>query len=354
MKKRRQGKEIPCETCGEIFYCTPTRLRNNNHHTCSRKCLGILNSKKYSKKIKVDCNNCGKEIEYKKSAYDKIKNHTCSLKCSSELKSKLYSQGHNPSAIKITHLSDIERVMHKRIPTYKSRAFQKGWDFDLDYEYLTELYENQKGKCYYTNLKMNYEKGPMTFDTMSLDRVDPSKGYIKDNVVFCLNCINMLKSDHSMEDFKTIFRSIAMSEKFTISTRVKKLYEDSKLPYKKEDSDAGYDLYVHRIEDKGDYIKVYSGIALEPDVGYYYMLTPRSSSYKKGLTLSNNLGIIDNNYRGEVIGIFHKTDLFKNLPEVGDRLMQLIPQQQIWVEFEEVDELTETKRSEGGFGSTGD
>ena len=352
MSRKRQGKDIPCEICGKVFYCTPTRLRKNNHHTCSRKCLGILSSKKYSQKVKVDCKNCGKEIKYKKSEYEKIKNHTCSIKCSSELKSIIYSGAGNPSAIKLSHLSGVERVMHERISTYKSRAFQKGWDFDLDYKYLTELYNKQKGKCYYTNLKMKYKKGPKTFDTMSLDRIDSSKGYTKDNVVLCLNCINMLKSDHNMKDFKKVFRGIAMSERFTISTRIKKLYEDSQLPSKGSEEDAGYDLYVHRIEDNGKFIKVYTGVAIEPDVGFYYMLAPRSSTHKKGLLMSNNLGIIDNNYRGEIIGIFDKTNRFEKIPEIGDRLMQLIPQQQIWVEFEEVDELSETDRGSGGFGST--
>lgn len=139
----------------------------------------------------------------------------------------------------------------------------------------------------------------------------------------------------------------------SVPVKVKKLFPDSKIPTSENAGNAGYDLYVHRVEDYGNYLKVYSGISIEPKVGVYMMLVPRSSAHKLGLTLYNNLGIIDNSYRGEIIAVFLKTENFKDLPEIGSRLTQLIPQKQIWLDIEEVDNLSDTQRGVGGFGSTG-
>lgn len=139
----------------------------------------------------------------------------------------------------------------------------------------------------------------------------------------------------------------------SIPVKIKKLFPDAKVPTSDNEGNAGYDIYVHRIEDCGNYLKVYSGIAIEPEVGIYMMLVPRSSAHKLGLTLYNNLGIIDNSYRGEIIALFLKTEDFKVLPEIGSRLAQLIPQKQSWLKIEEVIELSNTDRGSGGFGSTG-
>lgn len=140
--------------------------------------------------------------------------------------------------------------------------------------------------------------------------------------------------------------------KFDLITKVKLLDENMSLPFKKDYNDAGYDLSVSRLEDCGNYIKVYTGISIEPELGFYFMMVPRSSIYKKGLFLANSCAIIDNGYRGEIIGIFYKSNSYK-LPEIGERVLQLIPQRQIQVEFVEANELSDTNRGEGGFGSTG-
>lgn len=137
-----------------------------------------------------------------------------------------------------------------------------------------------------------------------------------------------------------------------MQVKIKKLFDDSQLPTKGHLTDTGYDLYVHRVEDSGNFIKIYTGVAIQPESGYWFMLAPRSSSHKKGLSLYNNIGIIDNSYTGEIVGVFYKTKDYKELPKKGDRLLQLIPQELIQAEFVEADQLSETERGDGGFGST--
>ena len=120
------------------------------------------------------------------------------------------------------------------------------------------------------------------------------------------------------------------------------------------DTDAGLDLPVDRIEDCGNFLKVYTGIAIQPEPGYFFILCPRSSTFKSGLILYNNVGIIDEEYRGEIVAVFLKTSDWNGLcPQVGQRIAQLIPQKQVRVDFEEVAQLDPSSRNALGFGSTG-
>lgn len=346
--KVKGGKNIKCETCNKEFYVTPSRLQKNKHHTCSKSCLGKLFSKLHSRKIETKCIICDEAVFYKKSHFKEVAYPTCSRFCAAKSKSLRMKGKDNPRSLKLT---TIERLFWNKTKTYAYRAEAKNIDFDLDHKFLEELFDKQKGKCYYSNYPMQL-KGSKVFNTASLDRINSSKGYTKDNVVFCLNSINMLKSNHDLKEIKKVFRSIYMKEKNNIDVKYKRLHSDAKAPYKKCPDDAGYDLFVHKFEERGDRLIVYTGIAIEPQIGYYFLLAPRSSTSKKGLILHNNLGIIDNNYRGEIIGVFYKTKEFKGI-NVGDRLLQLLPQEQFWVEFEEVEELSSTERGEGGFGSSG-
>lgn len=134
--------------------------------------------------------------------------------------------------------------------------------------------------------------------------------------------------------------------------KFKKLYPDSKEPFQKSAFDAGYDLFTRKIEDFGDHIKAYTGVAIQPDQRFWFMLCPRSSAHKNGLIMYNGMGIIDNNFTGELVGIFYKTENF-TMPQVGDRLVQLIPQELVKVDFKEVEEFEETDRGDRGLGSSG-
>ena len=127
-------------------------------------------------------------------------------------------------------------------------------------------------------------------------------------------------------------------------------------PTKTRVSDSGYDLTLigDREEDQGRPVRYYrTGIRVSPFHGWYFDLVPRSSISKTGYMLANSVGVIDRSYRGEVLVALRKVDPDAPALEFPCRLVQLIPRPIIHVEFEEVDDLEDTSRGEGGFGSTG-
>lgn len=142
-----------------------------------------------------------------------------------------------------------------------------------------------------------------------------------------------------------------------MKVRIKRLYEDAKLPTKAHVDDAGFDLYAHsKSFDDEDNVVYGVGVAFEVPKGHVGLLFPRSSNAKKDLLLSNSVGILDSGYRGEVLFKFKPTVFdYTHLRDysIGDRIGQLIIMPYPEVEFVEVDELSETERGVGGYGSSG-
>jgi dUTP pyrophosphatase len=100
-------------------------------------------------------------------------------------------------------------------------------------------------------------------------------------------------------------------------------------------------------------ITVDTGIAIEIPEGYYGMIVPRSSISKTGLILSNSCGTIDCGYVGPITFKFLIINNSQTQYESGDRIGQIIIRKLEDVEFIEVDELGDSERGAGGFGSTG-
>ena len=138
-----------------------------------------------------------------------------------------------------------------------------------------------------------------------------------------------------------------------MKVKIKKLHEDAVIPSYSKAGDAGMDLYSIRCEkDKNGNDVHYTGLAMEIPEGYVGFLYPRSSISKTSCSLRNAVGVVDSGYRGEVMLKFScATNL--NCYNVGDRVAQLIIMPYPEVEFEEAEELSDTDRGEGGFGSTG-
>lgn len=136
---------------------------------------------------------------------------------------------------------------------------------------------------------------------------------------------------------------------------VKKLHPDAKLPAYAMEGDAGMDLTAISKEYNPYTNQVIfgTGLAFEIPDGHVGLLFPRSSIYKTGLSLSNSVGVLDAKYRGEVKAIFNVDDRPKKNYEIGDRICQLIVFPFPKMEVVEAQELSETERGSGGFGSTG-
>ena len=147
-----------------------------------------------------------------------------------------------------------------------------------------------------------------------------------------------------------------MSNTFFI--KVKKLNDLAKLPTAGSKYAAGYDLYAAtdctiQINPHST-VKVGTGLAMELPEGYFGAIFARSGlATKKGLRPANCVGVCDEDYRGEYIVALHNdTDEMMEI-EPGERIAQLILLPYQTMEFEVVDELSDTERGDGGFGHTG-
>lgn len=139
---------------------------------------------------------------------------------------------------------------------------------------------------------------------------------------------------------------------------VKKLDERAVLPTYGSEFAAGADLYavadgdVEILPNETKLIK--TGLALEIPQGYAGLIYARSGlASKRGLAPANKVGVVDADYRGEVMVALHN---HSNLPQkisAGERIAQLVVAPFLKAEFTAVDELSDTVRGEGGFGSTG-
>lgn len=139
---------------------------------------------------------------------------------------------------------------------------------------------------------------------------------------------------------------------------VKKLSETAVLPIRGSAQAAGYDLCAD-VENAvtiqpGETAKIGTGIAIAIPQGYFGGIFARSGlSTKKGLRPANCTGVIDSDYRGPIIVALHNDSDKEQTIEPGERIAQLILIPYLTAEFEQVAELDETARGEGGFGSTG-
>lgn len=137
-----------------------------------------------------------------------------------------------------------------------------------------------------------------------------------------------------------------------------KIESRATIPTRGSDEAAGYDLYAYLPNQSiailpGETIKVNTGIALEVPTGYAGLIYARSGlATKQGLAPANKVGVVDSDYRGEIMVALHNHSNQLQVVENGDRIAQLIITPFLSVEFNEVDKLNDTKRGTGGFGST--
>lgn len=154
-----------------------------------------------------------------------------------------------------------------------------------------------------------------------------------------------------------------------LKVKIKKLHPDAVIPRYAKPGDAGLDLTaVSRTFDADGNVVYGTGLAFEIPEGYVGLVFPRSSLSKKDIALSNAVGVIDSGYRGEVTAKFKPTNYFNcyegcgrivecphygSIYGIGERIAQMIILPYPQIEFEEVDELSQTERADGGYGSTG-
>lgn len=139
---------------------------------------------------------------------------------------------------------------------------------------------------------------------------------------------------------------------------IKKLSPDAVIPTYGSEFSAGADLYAcvegSVTVNPGQTLLVKTGIAMEIPEGYAGLIYARSGlATKKGLAPANKVGVIDSDYRGEIMVALYNHSQVPATVENGERIAQIVITPFLKADFTESEELSDTKRGAGGFGSTG-
>lgn len=201
----------------------------------------------------------------------------------------------------------------KKLENFEKSINSEDNDEDIDFEFLNELND--------------------LLDKLNTEIVNPQKN----------------KKENLSENYEDIFR---------VDVKVKKLNENAAIPSYSKIGDAGMDLTITSIIDETATKVTYGfGIALEIPKGYVGLVFPRSSIRKYDLSLTNSVGVIDSGYRGEIQATFQKTDElkgeFSRKYNVGDRGAQIMILPYPQIKIIESEDLSNSERGHGGFGSTG-
>lgn len=140
-----------------------------------------------------------------------------------------------------------------------------------------------------------------------------------------------------------------------MKVKFKKLHPNSVIPQFAKPGDAGLDLVAteYYLDEFGNHVYK-TGLAWEVPENYVGLLFARSSVKKYDLIKANGVGVIDSGYRGEISLVFKESQINpKNIYKVGDRIGQLVVIELPKIEIESVNELNDSERGVGGFGSTG-
>ncbi len=144
----------------------------------------------------------------------------------------------------------------------------------------------------------------------------------------------------------------------TANVRIKKLNDKAIIPTYGTEFSAGADLYACIDEPvtlaPGETKLIKTGLAMEVPVGYAGLIYARSGlASKKGLAPANKVGVVDADYRGEIMVALHNHSLAEASIEPGERIAQMVIAPFLTANFIVSDELDDTARGAGGFGSTG-
>lgn len=171
------------------------------------------------------CPNCGQEADKPTSEYNRNtklgRNSFCSRSCAAAYSGRNRTSVYNKSDENIEHLKSISNNRRDEFTPFRytlRNAKKRFKEFDLDLEYLKNLWEDQKGICPYTKIKLELPEYKHQVEDVtvraSLDRIDSSKGYIKGNVQFISTPINYMKSDLSHEKTFEFLKTITTNLSF--------------------------------------------------------------------------------------------------------------------------------------------
>lgn len=259
-----------------------------------------------------------------------------------------------------------KRYFNNKCYTLKRNSLKRNIPFSLTPDDLLVQWEKQKGKCFYTKkqLSMGRIDRKNIKNSTSVDRLDNTKGYEKDNIVFCLYSVNAFKTNHSYEDFINLIDCLNLVKNKQVSFfKIDKNAYDISRNFL---TDAGLDFKA--LEDVfipiGKTCVIKTGIAVKIPIGWYGQVCDRSSMASKGLMVGG--GVIDSLYNGEISVIMNnfscKVDTQYSHDygwvqgyqvKKGDKIAQLILLKCSLDVPIEIKELWDSERGNKGLGSSG-
>lgn len=140
-----------------------------------------------------------------------------------------------------------------------------------------------------------------------------------------------------------------------MEVKIKRLSEEGVVPKYAHQHDGCMDLTATSMKVTDNYIEYGTSLAMEIPAGFVGLVFPRSSISKKELTLANSVGVIDAQYRGEIKLRFSSRGnaMYPLYYKIGDRIGQIMIIPRPSISFKEVEELEDSTRGSGGFGSSG-
>ena len=237
---------------------------------------------------------------------------------------------------------------------YSTKLFKYN-DDKLKLAFIRGLYEGHKSNII-DHINFNYENlsedvTKEILDFINIPYINNDK--LKEAVYKGCNAIDFLGKIYK-DSYDLCIKYYKNGSNYP-NCKVYRTDESAVLPSKSRESDVGYDLtIIKEAKQFNKKTKLYdTGIKIELEDGYYAEIVPRSSISKSGYMLANNIGIIDNSYRGNLYIPLIKIDEDSPDIELPFKCCQLIIRKQIYLNIYEVEEeLDETNRNQGGFGST--
>lgn len=254
--------------------------------------------------------------------------------------------------------------LRKHVTDKKLKEYGFRFKADGDYIYRTIIYQDGKKPIIFLTFIVNLEE--KTFGSTVSDNIGiyyPYYDECRQGDTFCQilkNCVE--KETRKLAEAGIIKMMSIENIKGTVvnsaTIKLKKLRDNVQIPTRGSEYAAGYDLYAAItfpvIITPHTTVKIGTGIAVEIPNGYFGAVFARSGlATKEGLRPANAVGVVDSDYRGECIVALHNDSDTPRTVTPGERIAQLVIMPYLKINFKEVDELSNTTRGKGGFGSTG-
>jgi len=326
---------VQCSRCEEVFLREYKAL--NNYHACRTRAIIDNIDHKW-------CSNC--DLFHPTTDFDR----------NAAIPGGLVSRCKhcNNTQRKIRYSTDYAYWLKYIVANKQNKCIKEGVPCDIDLAYMSGQWERQNGRCYYSNLKLSF--GTRSLDSAWMERVDPTLGYVKGNVVWAAKGLNCLKSDSTEPEFRKFLAEILADHTIArVRAEYRMVHDGAKLPFRKRTTDAGHDL--HSIEEvilhPGESRNVCTGIQVSVPEGWYYNIEGRSSMWlNKIITFS---GTVDATYCDTIyVGLYNIGTMPYHI-KPGDRIAQMILRRVYDLDLVEVDEFSPDYNLRGvdGWGSSG-